>query len=111
MDDERGRRIGLNEALFREVNEQIESLNRGLAAISDHKMHIVCECGDLECTQQLVVPISDYERIRADAALFFVMPGHEVGSAEAVIEGTSAYNVVRKREGAPAQAARETYTR
>jgi len=106
--DERGRRVGRNEAVFREVNEQIESLNRGLAAISDNTMHIVCECGDLRCATQLVVPVGDYERIRAEPALFFVIPGHERPDVEDTVEETEGYHVVRKHEGEPARIARET---
>ena len=105
--DERARRVGRNEAVFREVNEQIESLNRGLAALSDNTMHIVCECGDLICATQLVVPIEDYERIRSDSTLFFVLPGHERPDVESVVEESSAYNVVRKHEGDAADLARE----
>jgi hypothetical protein len=109
--DERGRRLGRNEALFREVNEQIETLNQGLAAISDEKMHIVCECASLDCAEQLTVPIADYERIRADAELFFVARGHERLDVEVVVEENPAFTVVRKNKGAPAQIAHETYRR
>jgi hypothetical protein len=74
-------------------------------------MHIVCECADLACTQQLVVPVEDYERVRSDPALFFVVPGHEWPSVEDVVEATPGFNVVRKHEGAAAEVARRTYTR
>jgi len=106
--DERTRRVGRNEAVFREVNEQIESLNRGIAAISDETMHIVCECGDLRCSDHVVVPVGDYERIRSDAALFFVLPGHQLPDVERVVEETASYYVVQKHEGDPARVAKET---
>jgi hypothetical protein len=104
--DERTRRVGKNEAVFREVNEQIESLNRGMAAVSDGNMHIVCECADLLCAEQLVVPVGDYERIRSDATLFFIHEGHVVPDLEQVVEETPRYQVVRKNEGEPARIAR-----
>ena len=97
--DERAHRVGRNEAVFRKVNEQIESLNRAMAAISDETMHIVCECGDLACSEQVSVDISTYERIRADAACFFVRPGHDDASVEHVVERTPGYDVVRKDPG------------
>lgn len=109
--DERAHRVGRNEAVFRKVNEQIESLNRAMAAISDETMHIVCECGELSCIVQLVVGIADYERIRRDATLFFVAPGHEMPDVEDVVEETPKYYVVRKHEGEPARVAREMNTR
>jgi hypothetical protein len=105
---DRTRRVGSNEAVFREVNEQIEGLNRGVAAISDGMMHIVCECGDLLCAKQLSVPTSKYEAVRADSELFFVVAGHEQLDIEDVVEQTSEFNVVRKRAPEAAQIAAET---
>ena len=98
---DRARRIGQNEALFRTVNEEIEGLNRGMAEISDQTLHIVCECGLLECTLQLTVPLADYERVRQDPALFLVREGHELPDVETVVERTPRYWVVRKDPGAP----------
>jgi hypothetical protein len=107
MDDARARRIGENEALFREVNERTEELNRGLAGLSDGTMHIYCECGHLDCVQQLVLPLAKYEQIRADPTLFFVLPGHELESVESIVERLDGLNVVRKDPGTPERVARE----
>jgi hypothetical protein len=106
--DERTRRVGNNEALFRQVNEEVEGLNRGLAEITDETFHIVCECGDLKCQERLVVPLGEYESVRADSALFFVIPGHEQRFAEDVVEARSRYNIVRKHPGEPEGIARAT---
>jgi hypothetical protein len=106
--DERTRRIGHNEAVFRQVNEEIENVNRGLAAITDRTMHIVCECGDLTCSERLVVPLEAYERIRDDSALFFIRPGHELAAVETVVERTERYDVVRKDPGLPEEIAAAT---
>src|SRR5689334_22203024 len=73
--DERERGVGRNEGVFREVNERIESLNRGIAAISNRTMHVVCECSDLTCAEQLAIDVEAYERVRADGACFIVLPG------------------------------------
>jgi hypothetical protein len=105
---ERERRIGRNEALFREVNEHVESLNRGIAEASDRQMHIVCECGDLACAESLTVPIGKYEEVRGDATLFFVKPGHEAADIEAVVEHTVGFDVVRKHAGDAQLVAEET---
>jgi hypothetical protein len=106
--DESARRVGLNEALFRAVNEEVEALNRGIAGISDGTLHITCECGDLLCTNQIPVPIADYERVRADSALFFITPGHEKPAFEAIVERADRYTVVRKRPGEAQRVARTT---
>ena len=106
--DERTRRVGRNEALFRQINEEVEHLNRSLAELTDDTFHIVCECGDLTCQQRLVVPVSKYEQVRAESTLFFVVPGHEITSAEDVVEQAEAFFVVRKHEGGPARIAEAT---
>ena len=83
-----GRRSARTETLFRAVNAEIEKLERGLAHISDRTLHIVCECADLECAELIVVPTVDYERIRADAAMLIVKPGHDKREVEEVVEET-----------------------
>jgi hypothetical protein len=108
MDDARARRVGKNEAVFREINERVDAINRGLADISDNRMHIICECGDLLCVDRLVVPVQRYEEIRSDPALFFVERGHDKPAFEEVVEETDGYDVVRKRPGEPQRVAEET---
>ena len=93
--DERERRIGLNEALFREVNERIEDLNRAFGEVTE-RMSIVCECGSSQCHERIDVPIPEYERVRADPTTFMVLPGHEIPDVEVVVDRTDAYFVVRK---------------
>ena len=43
MSEEQVRRVGLNESIFRQVNEQIESLNRDFGT-DDRTMTVICEC-------------------------------------------------------------------
>ena len=104
---DRARRIGENEALFREVNEHVQSLGRGVAE-GQSPMQIVCECGDLSCDDRLGVSSSKYEEIRSDATLFFVVPGHTKADIEEVVERTEAYEVVRKVAAEARRIAEET---
>ncbi len=106
--DGRAERVGRNEALFREVNEQVEALNRTFAVAVEDSFEIVCECAELTCLERLAVPVGTYERIRGDALLFFVKPGHEVGDVEDVVERAPAYTVVRKRAEEAQRVAEET---
>ena len=106
--EDRERRVGENEALFRAVNEQVEDLQRGLAAVSTNTMDIVCECGDIACVERLVVAMPKYEEVRADGALFFIVPGHEIPAVEDVVEHGDGYDVVRKHPGGPAELAEAT---
>jgi hypothetical protein len=104
---DRDERIGLNEAVFREVNERINDLadNFGLG---DEPLDLVCECGDPTCVEPITMSRAEYEELRSDPTHFAVYPGHTKGDIEAVLDHRNSYVVVRKREGEPAEVARET---
>jgi hypothetical protein len=112
VEDERAVRIGLNEALFREVNERIEELQVGFRqeaqSVEGDKLLVVCECGNVDCTERIDVPVAEYERVRSDGSHFLVTPGHEIASVERVIRVAGAYNVVEKDSGLAAALAEQT---
>jgi hypothetical protein len=103
--DERERRIGENEVLYRTVNERIEDLNQAFGELTE-SMAVVCECGDGACVQQIEIAIPEYEQVRADPTHFIIVPGHEIADVEDVVAHRGDYDVVRKREGGPAELAR-----
>jgi hypothetical protein len=105
--DERARRAGENEALFRHVNEQIRELDRKLAVDAGETYEFVCECGNNECVDRIELSIGEYERIHADPARFAVIDGHEDTSVESIVERHQGYSVVRKHPGGPAELAAE----
>jgi hypothetical protein len=107
---ERRMRVGENEALFRRVNERIESLNESFAVVTD-TFEIVCECADAACVNRISIAPDAYEQVRADPTLFIVAPGHESPEAEGIVETQLAYYVVRKHPGLPEHVAKETDTR
>jgi hypothetical protein len=104
--DERTRRIGENEALFREVNERVEGLNTSFATITE-RMSIVCECAHIDCVALLSITLEDYRRLRSDSATFAVVPGHVIPDVESVVEERDGYQVIRKHAGGPAELAAE----
>lgn len=106
MSDSEFRRAS-NEALFRQVNEQIERL-QGRLAVSDQPLSLVCECDRLECTQQFSVPVALYERVRSDPHLFLVIPGHADRSIESIVDSAGGYLIVRKNPGVPGDVAERT---
>ena len=110
MDDERAARVVRNEALYRQVNERIEGLNSAFGGQGDD-FGVVCECGTLECAEQVRVPREVYEQTRADAHQFVVVPGHEVPDLETVVLSTDEYLIVHKRPGVGTVIAEETDTR
>ena len=103
----REERIGLNEAVFREVNERIE----GLAETFDLKtqsLDLICECGDAACVERITMTRAEYEEIRSEAHQFGVHPGHEYPDVESVVARLKGYDIVRKNKGVPAQIAEQT---
>ena len=102
--DQRTRRVGENEALYRSINEKIEDLNASFGMVAE-SMAVVCECGMLECAQQIDLEIPTYERVRSDPALFVVVPGHEIPDVESIVEPHEGFNIIRKDPGGPAELA------
>jgi hypothetical protein len=103
----REERIGLNEAVFRQVNERIEEVAETFE-IQSQPLDLICECGDAKCVQPLSMTRAEYEHIRSDPQLFAVHPEHEIPDVEQVVERRKGYNVVRKGEGAPERIAEQT---
>ena len=104
--DERERRVGENEVLFRDVNERIADINRTFE-VGDESFEVVCECGDANCTARLTVAIADYAGVRSDPRRFLILPRHDDPSVEHVVEETERFAVVQKHQGDPARLAIE----
>jgi hypothetical protein len=107
VSDEQARRVGLNESIFRQVNEQIESLNHGFGSDLP-TLTVICECADGDCTDRIELAISAYEQVRTDAHRYIVIPGHELQQFESIVEHGDGYDVVEKRPGEAAKLAEET---
>ncbi len=87
-------RAARNEALFREVNEQV----RRLADTSDQSrsgVDFVCECSQDTCTERVHVPVGIYETARSHPRRFIVLPGHE-NEFERVVERDDGFFIVEK---------------
>jgi hypothetical protein len=99
--DERGKRIGQNEALFREVNERLRELGDAFSFVAE-EAEFVCECGSSSCLERIRMPLATYEEIRSDPKRFFVIKGHELPEYEKIVSGNSTWVVVEKLPGGPA---------
>ena len=104
--DTRAERIGRNEDLFRKVNDQIEGVNEAFGVFTG-TMSILCECGKIECIEQIELTLDAYRELRTDPTRFAVKPGHELPDVERVVERHEGYVVVQKAEGDPARLAEE----
>jgi hypothetical protein len=98
-------RIARNEAISRDINEGIEDAMS--PAFTDGYARMLCECGDALCESKIAISVAEYEDARRDALRFIVVRDHVIGDVELVVSETDRYAVVEKREGAPAEVARE----
>jgi hypothetical protein len=103
----REERIGLNEAIFREVNERIENLAETFG-LNTQSLDLVCECGDSTCEERLSMTRAEYEELRSDPHQFAVHRGHEDPDVESVVARLRGYDVVVKNQGAPERIAEQT---
>jgi hypothetical protein len=99
--DERLERQARNEALVREVNERISSIDRAAAesgALDEHSTFgFRCECGcEGGCPEVVWMTLEEYEVVRAQDDRFALLPGHETAELERVVEGSDRYVIVDK---------------
>ena len=95
MDDDRAKRLAQNEAVFRDVNENIKSVVSDLAG-RDGPYEFVCECADSTCTTRITLTLAEYERIRSSPVRFVIARGHDVAYVESVVEESEDHAVVEK---------------
>jgi hypothetical protein len=99
--DARARRIADNESRFREINERLREDLRALPE-DDSRVDFVCECGKVDCAEPVSLTLAEYETVRATSLDFFVVPGHEIGDVEDVVDVQERFARVRKHpEAAP----------
>ena len=99
-------RAARNEALFREVNEQVDSLSERQRSGAAQELLFICECSDDRCTERVTVPRAVYEDVRANPRRFLVVPGHDQ-AFEHVVDRTERYAIVEK-EGPAGDVAEQT---
>jgi hypothetical protein len=80
-----------NEALFREINERLQSLNDDFGT-----SEWLCECSDLECVGRIEMTDAAYEEVRQDGAHFMLLAGHEEIDIERVVVRREGYVIAEK---------------
>lgn len=86
--------------LYREVNERVAEVYTQFAgghiADSPELIELFCECGQQSpCDGKISVTAAVYERVRADATTFILLPGHGKAEVENVIEQGDGFLVAR----------------
>jgi hypothetical protein len=96
------RRAGNSEVadLFRAVNERVVELGAPALGPAD----LICECPDQTCMRVLRMSLDAFDALRAEPALYAVVPGHEQPDDEGEVVGRANGYVLVRFAGAPATA-------
>jgi hypothetical protein len=94
VDQEHKKRIAMNEATYRTVNEAVRADDAG-AGIT-----FLCECGRLGCNQLIQLSRAEYEAVRSNPRRFAIVPGHEILDVEDVVERHERYAIIEKHADA-----------
>ena len=89
-------RAARNQALYREVNERLETLNEAFESVLDAGSASVCECADVNRTATMELTLGEYEALRAHPNRFAVLPRHALPKVEAIVEDHGRFVVVEK---------------
>jgi hypothetical protein len=86
-----------NQAVFREVNERLLRLT--VSSADDRTLRpLLCECADLDCTEEIELTYAEYDALHAHPHRYAVAVGHDM-PGEAVVSANARYAVVEKPGG------------
>jgi hypothetical protein len=94
--DFREQRLGVNESVFREVNERLEGLAEHFSRNQDEPLDLICECKNAACIQRIEMSRAAYTALRTEDTHFALYPGHAEPTIERVISSHPGYEVVAK---------------
>ena len=101
----REERMAKNEAASRDLNEEIEEAYQGEPPAN--RIDIVCECARMTCDAAIDITLDEYRHVRMDPRQFAVVPAHFIGDIDRIVYENDRFAVVAKREGMPAEVARD----
>jgi hypothetical protein len=106
MDDDRERRLALNEAIAREVNEHVEEV-AGSWHADDERIELICECSRDGCAERIHVTTAEYHSVRENELRFMLVDAHVNEEIEHRV-GTAGDATVVEKEGSGREVASRT---
>lgn len=94
--DARDDRVSRNEAMYREVNRELERASEHSGDQPQDRFEVICECGEDGCSATLELTAREYDDSHSQRDRFVVAPGHQDERIEHVVERTERYLVVDK---------------
>jgi hypothetical protein len=101
----REERMTRNEVASRELNEEIEEAYQGEPPAN--RLDILCECALRMCDRSIDITMAEYRMVRSDLRQFAIVPEHLAADIERIVYENDRFAVVAKREGTPADVARD----
>lgn len=84
-----------HQVLIREVNERVRDVVAPLLAAREEG-EFLCECADEACIETIRLDLEEYGAVRASPRRFVMIPGHQDGIGEVVVQGNRRFVVVEK---------------
>jgi hypothetical protein len=110
MDDASAEKVARNNAAFRTANEKIAVAAEEHGLEDGGPVPFICECSDPRCTEIILLPLSEYKRVRSNPRWFAHASGHDSDIPDAVrlLEDHEQYVLAEKINYAGEVAARLT---
>ena len=91
MPKDREERLGDNERLIRDANEEhaaeaVEWASGEMSLVADEELEFWCACGRPDCDVKLVLTVGEYEAVHRLPHRFVVAEGHENPEIERIVE-------------------------
>jgi anti-anti-sigma factor len=101
---QRKQRIAKNEQAFRDYNDRRLAHESVDATDDEEPIPFICECGDKDCFQALVITAAEFTEAHSAPNRFIVKSGHVYQDVERIIAEKATFAVVEKHIGAFKQA-------
>jgi anti-anti-sigma factor len=92
----RKQRIVKNEQEFRDYNNRRLQTEPVAATNDEELIPFLCECGDRDCIEALMLTAAQFTEAHAAANLFIVKPGHIYPDVERVVRDAGHFIIVQK---------------
>ncbi len=106
MDEDRQRRLAMNEAVARDVNAAVEEVASGRHGQAE-RIELICECSRDSCAERILVTLDEYYAVRANAFRFMLIDAHVDEAIERRV-GTAGNATVVEKTGAGREVAGQT---
>jgi formate-nitrite transporter family protein len=106
-EEARALKLAMNESRARTSNDRLRRAADSHRFRREDRVPFLCECGDENCYEIVMITIEDYEHIRVHPTWFLLVAGHENDATqERIVDAEQGYAVVEKIGAAGVEAAR-----